>query len=169
MAFIVEDGTVVQGATSYIDVAYFESYWADRNVVMLESAAQKQAALIVATQYVDNNFKFVGNRAKEDQPRSWPRSYAETPYRAIDADEIPTELKDAVAEYARRQLTEPLQPDVDQTGQLTRRRQTLEGVGSIEVEYQENTGGYFGMKNLPTADRLLEPLLGLTGMSFLRR
>lgn len=158
---IVEDGSIVAGANSYLEVADFESYWSDRNVDLSSyTTAEKEAALIIATQYVDfNNFK--GDVADEDQPLQWPRAsaYDRNGY-LIPSDAIPKAIKNAVAEYAHRQLTDDLQGDIVTGGAVKRQ---IDKVGSLETETEYQDGGYLLNNRYPMADNLL---LGLTKSTF---
>lgn len=105
MSFVVEDGTRVAGANSYVSVAYANTYFDDRNVTAWADITipEKEFALIKATDYIEKRFRmqFIGYRQAKDQPLSWPR------YDAvledgwwIDGDTIPVEVKQAVCEYA---------------------------------------------------------------------
>lgn len=155
MAFIVETGSIVAGATSYLSVADLDSYWSDRGVTLSETDAQKEAALIIATQYVDLNNNWKGSIVSETQPRDWPRvDVYDDEGRGIRSDEIPFQLKNAVAEYAKRQLSADIQPDVNpDVGGVIR-----EKVDVIEREFAEGTTGYFGLKKYPLADNWLRGL-----------
>ncbi len=72
MAFIVEDGTVVVGATSLASVAFADSYLSDRGRIaeggwQTSPAASKQAALISASDYLETRWgsRFKGIRRLE--------------------------------------------------------------------------------------------------------
>jgi len=65
MAFTVEDGSGVKGATSYTTVAFFRAYFADRGIdVSSLTDDQVQAALVAATDYIDTRWglRFLGRR-----------------------------------------------------------------------------------------------------------
>jgi hypothetical protein len=159
MALIVEDGSIVAGANGYISVAALDAYWACRNVTLTQSAADKEAAIIVATQYVDLNNKWKGGLVDGDQPLDWPRfGVVDDEGRVVDAASIPAPLQNAVAEYAQRELSAPLQPDVGTTGTLKKVKKKADVI-ETETEYQEGTGGYFGTMRYPLADNYL---VGLT-------
>lgn len=162
MAFIVEDGTIVTGATSYATVAEFDSYWSDRAISLSSTTAQKQAALIIATQYADNNYNFVGHLVNTiTQPLNWPRSFAvDNQGRSIDADEIPGALKNGVYELAYREISnsDGLQPDVDDTGELIAKTVDLGGELKSSKQWAEGSGGYYGRRSYPQADKWLSRL-----------
>lgn len=126
MAFTTEDGTIVAGANSYVTVAYADTYHDDRgNTAWTGTDAVKQAALIKATDYVDQNYDFNGYIYDEDQALNWPRSIINA-----DTDEIPDKLKQAVCLLALEALSEDLNPTL---GRNVKR----EKVDVIEVEYQD--------------------------------
>ena len=162
MAFIVENGTIVAGATSYATVAEFDAYWTDRNVTLSSTTAQKEAALIIATQYADNNYTFVGYLVNsETQPLNWPRSFAiDNQGRNIDPDEIPDALKNGVYELAYREInnSDGIQPDVSDTGELISKESNLGGGLISKKQWNPGTGGYFGRRSYPQADKWLSRL-----------
>lgn len=161
MAFIVEDGSIVAGANAYITLAEFAAYWSDRNVTLSQSDGEQQAAIVVATQYVDLNNSFKGDIVSASQSLSWPRKgVTDKEGRDIADDVIPDQLKNAIAEYAKRQLdlSAGLQPDVGDTGAVKRTKKKVDVI-ETETEYQDGTGGYFGLKSYPLADNYLVGLI----------
>lgn len=169
MALIVEDGSIVNGANAYITAQELNDYWQARNVVISNTQAEQDAAIIIATQYVDLNFDWRGDIISEDQPLDFPRSGVyDDENRSIDNKSIPQKLKYAVCEYAYRQLSADIQPDVypDNLGTIKRKREKVDVVEQ-EIEYAENTGGYYGIKRYPLADNYLKGLtVGGVGGSF---
>lgn len=170
MAFIVETGAIVANANSYASVAEFEAYWTDRNIdITAETDAAKQAALIKGTQFLDNNAKWKGLVKDVDQPLDWPRNGVyDDEMRDIDDNVIPKQLKYALFEYAYRQLTttDGIQPDVTDEGTL---KSTTKRVGDLQVTmvYQDKTGGYYGLKSYPEAEKWLTGItVGGLGGSF---
>lgn len=173
MAFVAEDGTGLATANSYIDVSYADTYHADRgnSSWALATEANKQAALIRASDYIDKRFgkKFRGRRQTKAQGLEWPR------IGALDQDEyllngtedaIPRQLKKACAEYALRALTTtPLAPDNSSVGLSLLR----EKVGPIEVEKKINRGSgksslvdATSIPDYPEADLWMKELLKST-------
>lgn len=101
MALIVEDGTGLATAESYISVADADTYIANFKgaVSVWDSAteASKEIAARNATQYLDDGYLFIGGKETSAQALQWPREYAYD-----EADEliegVPQKLKDATAE-----------------------------------------------------------------------
>lgn len=100
--FIVETGSVVSGATSYVSLAEFNQYHENMGTTLPTiTDAQKQAMLNKATSYIDNTYTFIGAIVDNDQSLAWPRVDCVTRNGVeIDYNEIPTALKNAVCELA---------------------------------------------------------------------
>lgn len=154
MSFIVEDGSGLSTATSYVSVADADSYATDRNNtdwIALSNEA-KQFSLINATDYIDNNYSWNGTKYTKDQALQWPRSGAtDVDGYAIDVDEIPIKVKNAVIEAA---FLDSEGTDLFETEQITKKAK----VGPVEVEYLDN--GYKGdfTEKFPVIDNLLKGL-----------
>lgn len=155
MGFIVEDGTGVTGATSYATVDFADDYFADRNITAWAgNGTAKEAALILATDYLDNRFTFIGDKVEFDQALEWPRTG--TPYDAA----VPIDLQKACVEYALRALSSTLAPDpvTDDSGRATTMKRSK--VGPIEKETQYAEGGAMRIyKSYPSADAYLKGLV----------
>jgi hypothetical protein len=137
MAFVVEDGTGVAGATSYCSEDDFDTYVEDRNYTV--TVGDTETALIRATQVLDATYRkrFPGYRTNgRDQNLEWPRTEAtDDADNAIEVDEIPIEIIDATCELALRELASPgsTMADIDRGGQPKRLK-----AGSVEIEYGAN-------------------------------
>jgi len=108
MAFVVEDGSGLDNATSYIDEAFADDYFSDRGNTdwATLSSTVKQQVLIKATDYIDKRFgiQFSGYPNYKTQRLQWPR-YGACKQNGwwINSNgelSIPNELKWATAEYA---------------------------------------------------------------------
>ena len=109
MALVVEDGTGKADANSYLSAedatAYLTVYATAGNLVTWTASAAKDAALMVATQYLDNEFagQWRGVRTNETQALAWPRDGVEDDDGfGVDDDAVPQKLQDACAELALR-------------------------------------------------------------------
>ena len=72
MAIVVENGSVVSGANSYISLADFKLYAAARGIT-LPADATVEAYLVKSTDYLESNRnRFVGTLTDRDQALSWP-------------------------------------------------------------------------------------------------
>jgi hypothetical protein len=112
MAFLVEDGTGLAGATSYTTLIFADSYHADRgNGAWSGAASVKQRALIKATDYLERRYEWRGLRATETQALKWPRvAVLDMELTPVASDSVPAEIQKAVAELALLALTEDLEP-----------------------------------------------------------
>lgn len=135
MALTVETGDGNPSANTYILVADVDTYFTDRaNTVWIGAAATKEAALIVATQYIDNHYhkRWKGRRANETQALDWPRlSVVDDDGYSILSTVIPQQLKDALAEAALRHITGILMADIDTPGTIKREKNK---VGPLEED-----------------------------------
>ena len=106
MAFIVEDGTGLANATSYVSVADADTHFTDRGNTVWTGATVtvKEVALVKATDYVEKRFgpKFRGFRESKQQSLEWPRlnAFDNDDFLYSDVDRIPRNLKRGIIEYA---------------------------------------------------------------------
>lgn len=160
MAFVVEDGTGLETANSICDVAFANSYFADRGIAEWTGAdSVKQTALVQATDYIENRFSnlFYGDKKTTVQALSFPRINT-------GLAEIPVSLKRAACEYALRVIagTKLLpDPEIHASGQGLER--TRRKVGPIENEtrfqYQGPGTVRIILRPYPAADILLKDLI----------
>ena len=121
---IVENGTGLKNADSYVSVEFADSYFSTRGEktwAEFETTA-KEALLIKATDYLEAMYidKWKSTKLKADQALACPRV----------GFGVPERLKKAVCELALKANSGELVADVE-------RLTTKEKVGSIEVEYSE--------------------------------
>ena len=136
---IVEDGSIVADANSYIAYDYALSYHALRgnSAWAAASDADQQYAIIRATQAVDSIYKgkWKGEPTEYGtQELEWPRSGVTVGSTSIDDDVIPAAIKKAVCEAALRELASPgsMTPDLDRGGEIKRVKADV-----VEVEYMD--------------------------------
>lgn len=98
---IVEDGTGLIDADSFVDIAYSDDYFSARGVTSWETLtlSEKEILLVKATDYIDNVFDWLGKKSTPEQSLNFPRIelYTKDGY-AVDG--IPKQLKDCVCECA---------------------------------------------------------------------
>lgn len=155
MSFAVQnDDGDVDGANSYLSVEDFDAYHTDRgNTVPTATDGQKQSALIRATDYLDERFRFRGRKLNgNEQTTAWPR------YDAYDNDReavygIPKAVLDATAEYGLRALTATLNPDpvLDENGRRVQSYSIKVG-GAVEEETTYANDGKVELPEYPAAD-----------------
>lgn len=143
MALIVEDGTGLATAESYVSSAFADTYHAARGNTTWADVDDKDGALRRATDFMVNMYRmrWKGYRTNTVQVLDWPRSLVEKPdtlwggfsgigYYLIN--EIPIEIKTACCELALRAATGDLAPDItpDDMAKMVK-------VGPIEIQYKD--------------------------------
>ncbi len=138
---IIEDGTLVSGANSYIDSAYVDAYATARNLTDWDvsgTQSRKDAAILEASDYLKNEvrYNYRGARRTATQITAWPRDGA-SEYRgpALPNDYISWRLKESEAKLSVRAYAAPgtLQPAQDRGGATK-----FEKVDVIETTYMDN-------------------------------
>jgi hypothetical protein len=132
VALIVEDGSGVTGAESYITVAGADTYFSDRGNAMWDALTteQKEQALRKGTDYMEGRYRWRGERVADDQALSWPRTCVYAFGHLVDSDVVPERVQRACAELAVRASADDLSPDVGA-------QVKSETVGPISVTYAD--------------------------------
>jgi hypothetical protein len=155
---VVEDGTGLSTANSYVTHAFADAYFANGGGVTVWTSAtsiQRDTALRQATLYLDMIYglRFAGLRSVSTQLLEWPRSFAyDREGTAIEG--VPLRLKQAVCEVAKRWLTDSSQltPDIEAGTNISSESTT---VGAITTS-KTYTGSKDLSKRFPVVDRLLQ-------------
>lgn len=163
MPLVVEDGSVVDGAESYVSVIDAAAYAESRGLAFQPSPeASAEAALRRATTWLDATYRsrFTGRRRNgRAQSLEWPRIDAEDAEgNAISDEEVPVEIVHACCEAAVRELANPgaLSPDVT----LGRVMKSASVDGAVSVEFMA-VGGVEGQRPIASViDDILGSLIG---------
>ena len=124
MALVLEDGTGLSNSESYVDVAYVDAYFLKRGNTGWDSITNKESRIVLAMDFIENNYTYLGTKLVSTQSLSFPRVInGETVY--------PIAIKNALCELALKANSGDLLQD---TGKTTIR----EKVGTLEVEYDPN-------------------------------
>lgn len=171
MSFIVEDGTGLSNATSYMSVLDADAYWADRGNAEWAALAplQKQSFLISATEYIDLRWgdQLAGRRAFDTQALEFPRVALCSSQPVVPPIALPAALLKATAQYALIASSQQLAPipELDSTGRYG--TMVREKVGPIEEERRWGVGNttpqVFPM--YPIADSMMLSLLSRAAMA----
>lgn len=144
MALIVEDGTGLSTAESYLSVSDADAYHDAHSAPAAWTSAsdsEKEAALRRATEYLDQkyHFRWLGIRKVEEQALDWPRtSVLDRDGYEVDDNSLPRVLKNATAILALKVIEgDTLFEDVDQPGNLTAEKIVA---GPVEISQQWATG-----------------------------
>jgi hypothetical protein len=163
MTLIVENGSGLANAESYVSVNDAAAYAAARGLTFPASpAAKAEQALRRATAWLDGRYRsrFLGQRKNgRDQALEWPRINAcDRDGNELAPGEIPVEIVNATIEAAVREMASPggLSPDVT-PGKVKKRAK----VDTIEVEYAVGTGTAYDQRPVVgVIDGILSSLLG---------
>jgi len=121
---IVENGTGLSNADSYIDVDYADAYFLKRGITQWASLTNKESLIIRAMDYIENNYSYKGTKLVSTQALQFPR--------LIDGEIVyPIALKNAVCELALKSNVEDLLQDISKSV-------ISEKVGELEVKYDSN-------------------------------
>lgn len=152
MTLIVEDGSIVENANSYVTVAEYTS-WANARFGANRDGgsscdADVEALIFRAMDYFESQ-NFQGDKKQSDQPLQWPRNnvYIDGYYQSSES--IPKEVKQSIYElaYAEEQGNSELAA-VD-------RKVKREKVSSIEVEYADSSSSKVQNIAVPNAMKKL--------------
>lgn len=131
MALVVENGSNVSGANTYVTLAEFKA-WADDRGITYGNDADVTKHIYRAMDFIERQ-NFQGRKANETQPLQWPRTDVLIDGYYVDATEIPKELKIALYE----------QINIEHLGfsnlETIDRRTIQESIGDISVTYDSNS------------------------------
>ncbi len=129
MAIVVETGSIVNGANSYVSETELTTYAIARGITLV---GDEEELLINAMDYIES-LAFIGLKWTRDQDLKWPRSDVWIDGYYIDSDTIPNELKNG-------QMAVAIAVDQGNGPLKTIDRQTKrERVGELEVEYMDGS------------------------------
>jgi hypothetical protein len=148
MALIVEDGSEVSGANSYVSVNDFVT-WADARGLTYPAYPDIEQKIYRAMDYIES-LSFIGQKNSETQALQWPRAYVLVDGYGVDSDEIPAQLKLAVYEAVKLEI------DGDSKLTPTERETEKEKIGDIEVTYASSSGM---KRQTPALTRALKKLV----------
>lgn len=155
MALVVEDGTIVAGANSYVDVASARSYACARGMSLSDDDLTLEAQLIVAMDYLESlRDKYQGTKTEPGiQELQWPRQDVVIDCEELDPNTIPVELQKAQCQLAVEQEAGAILFPTESGKFVTR-----EKVGPLETEFSDKVIPST-QPNMTSVDALLEPLL----------
>lgn len=129
MAIIVEDGTIISGANSYVSVAEFQAYALARGITIL---GNPETLLIRAMDYIES-LDYCGTRLTYTQTLQWPRYGVWVDCRPYSVNLIPIELKNA-----QMQTALSIDVGIDPLSTIPRVIHSA-SVGPMSVTYEEGS------------------------------
>lgn len=133
ITFVVEDGTGLSTATSYIAVADYKTYWTNRGITITDTDDNIKIYLNLATEYVDSMANYSGQVYIDTQALLVPRdNWYDIKGKDI-SNSVPTQLKNAVCElaYIRK---------ADNLGETNSGGIASESYGGVSVVYSGDNG-----------------------------
>lgn len=156
ISIIVEDGTGVANANSYVSVEDARAYASARGTELPSDADEVASMLIRASDYLEaQECRYQGKRVSPSQALAWPRTGVFLNCDAVPPNVIPKSLIGAQVQLAMAiNAGFDLQPNISPQDYVTR-----EKVGPIETEYADPTKVGI-MPTFGAANALLAPLFG---------
>lgn len=161
MALIVEDGSIVDNADTYVDVDGLKAYAAKRGLTIPADDAAIEILLVKAMDYLETyETRWKGCRVSADQPLAWPRRGVRIEGYSYPADAIPKQLKAGQCVLAVAAASLDLLPSVDPSAANVKR----DKVGPLETEFFGPNDGIYSQPVITAADTAMAALL--TGGAF---
>lgn len=158
MALIVEDGSGVAGANSYVTVAEVRAWAGARGLTLPAGDSTVEQLILKAMDLVESfRARFTGSKTDAAQALQWPRTNASLDGAELEDDVIPAELKSAVFQLTVEAQSTDLQPTG--SGQEVLR----EKIDVIETEYAKRGSGSV-TPQFNKAMAFLEPLFKSGGL-----
>ena len=162
MALIIEDGSIVANANSFITVAEWETYLSLYGKTATGDTTAKETNLIKAQRAISTRYTFDGTPVEQAQATCLPRDWSKKVKGFTVADDVvPQDFKDAQAELAF-DIQEGADPFANATegakGPVTYERAKA---GPVETQTQYGSGGApfnpRSMANYTAVNDLLRP------------
>tara|TARA_R110000796_G_scaffold148262_3_gene265114 strand:- start:2970 stop:3461 length:492 start_codon:yes stop_codon:yes gene_type:complete len=152
MTLIVEDGTIVLGANTYVSDANYQSYATARGYTIGATEQLREIELTKAIDYLESmRDRYKGTKVQRDQPLQFPRVSLFIDGYQTDSNTIPEELKKAQMELAFLSISFNLSPSG--TYQNVQSQQ----LGTLSVSYFN--GGSYNNVQLDSVKQFLKALL----------
>tara|TARA_R110000772_G_scaffold42318_1_gene98299 strand:- start:6256 stop:6747 length:492 start_codon:yes stop_codon:yes gene_type:complete len=152
MSLIVENGTIVLGANTYVSDADYQDYATARGYVIGATAVLREIELTKAVDYLESmRDRYKGTKVQRDQPLQFPRVSLFIDGYQTDSNTIPEELKKAQMELAFLSIGFNLSPSG--TFQNVQSQQ----LGTLSVSYFN--GGSYNSVQLNSVKQFLNALL----------
>jgi flagellar biosynthesis regulator FlaF len=152
MTLIVEDGTIVADANSYVSEAEYQAYATARGLTIGSTTEEREQELTKAMDFLDSyRDSFKGYKNTRDQSTQWPRQGVFIDGFQQDSNTLPVELKKAQMELAVTSRSFDLAPNQQYQNIASQKLDTL------AVSY--HAGGTYQSVQLGGAQQFLDELL----------
>jgi len=154
MTIVVEDGSIVSGANSYVTYAEFVAFALLRGVTVTATQPDGEVFLFNAMDDLQGR-NWMGWRVSEDQELDFPRSNIWRDGYTLPSDEIPTELKNGQMLLAMAAINVTLQPVTEAQGKGAIIEERVEG--AVTIKYGDS-GRTLSTASVPEAEAYLSVL-----------
>ncbi len=152
MTFIIEDGTIVTNANSYVTLAEIKAYAVARNITLGTDPVIESQSVLAVDYLESKRTQYQGSKVSELQELQFPRYNVKIDGFDIAETSIPNNLKKAqcqlIVEQANGGVLMPTQLEAAVKKEV---------VGPIETEYAVSVGA-INQPVFSAVDALLEPL-----------
>ena len=156
---------------AYTDSTYYKSYFNSRGTdVSGQLDVDIDAALLVATEYLDDTYSFTGYRVVETQEQAWPRSSVYTKEGIlVSSDSVPAKVKDAACELAYIELTQTggIQPLFD--GQVIKRSKKRVSTLEKDIEYDSSASAAYERYYAKAFKKIQDFVIGSPNSAYIQR
>ena len=166
---IVETGTIVENANSYVDLAFADAYLTSRgNTVWAGVGEDAKAAALIRAADVLNGYRWKGQPVEPGRVMAWPRKGVDySPGNPVPENVVPIQVQNAQCEIAAASMSEEGANDPLAQVDTTKGAVTSEKVDVMAVSYAEpSTNSYLGVTGYPAVDGLLRAFLASSGRGF---
>lgn len=161
MPLIIEDGTGVSDANSYVDLAEARDIASVRGIALSDDNAELTTQLVRAADRITSyESEFSGVRTKDTQGLSFPRKGSFKYGSALQSDVVPSEIKRAQVMLADL-IEQGYEIWTVQTNGIKR-----EKVGPLETEYADSSTESVGNPVIPLIDSILSPFYTPLNVNF---
>lgn len=159
MALVIEDGSIVANANSFVTVAEIRAYALARGITVSATDSEVEPHAIKAMDYIEvkeAEGRLAGSRVSAEQTLPYPRTGV-----YIYGVLVPDTVIPNAAKRAQLQLSLDSSQGVNLMPTITSAAVKREKVGPLETEYEVSaTSGYNGQPDLQAANSWLDLLYG---------
>ena len=162
MALVIEDGSIVANANSFVTVAEIRAYALARGITVSATDSEVEPFAIKAMDFIESKEgQFQGSRVSAAQTLPFPRTGV-----YIYGNLVPDTVIPNAAKRAQLQLALDSSQGVDLMPTVSGAAVKREKVGPLETEYEVSaTSGYNGQPDLQAANSWLDLLYGTGGFT----
>lgn len=162
MALVVEDGSGMANADSFVTVEATDAFWSARNVTEWTTASTqaKEAALRATADYLAFAYDWPGQPKSSSQSLCWPRAGAvDQTGDLIASDEVPVPIERACFVLAREALTHDLLRETSPDDIVTEESVSISGAISESRKYDRGNRRGVSVRRFSPVDAILSQIM----------